>query len=74
DEAIAAHAPLAVRMRPRTIEEILGQDEFLGPGKMLRRMLEANSLSSLVFYGPPGVGKTTLSAALAATLTRSTTM
>ena len=65
DEAIAAHAPLAVRMRPRTIEEILGQDEFLGPGKMLRRMLEANSLSSLVFYGPPGVGKTTLATVVA---------
>ena len=65
DAAIAAHAPLAVRMRPRTIEEILGQDEFLGPGKMLRRMLEANSLSSLVFYGPPGVGKTTLATVVA---------
>ena len=41
--AIAAGAPLAVRMRPRTIDEVLGQDEFLGPGKMLRRMLEDNS-------------------------------
>jgi len=58
--AIAAAAPLAVRMRPATIDEILGQDDFLGPGKMLRRMLEAQRLSSLVFYGPPGCGKTTL--------------
>ena len=65
DAAIAAHAPLAVQMRPLTIEEILGQDDFLGPGKMLRRMLEANSLSSLVFYGPPGVGKTTLATVVA---------
>lgn len=65
DAAIAAVAPLAVRMRPRTIDEILGQDEFLGPGKMLRRMLEAESLSSLVFYGPPGTGKTTLASVIA---------
>jgi len=65
EAAIAAHAPLSVRMRPRTVDEILGQDEFLGSGKMLRRMLEAGSLSSLVFYGPPGSGKTTLAAGLA---------
>lgn len=58
--AIAAHAPLAVRMRPQSIDEILGQDDFLGEGKMLRRILEANKLTSLVFYGPPGSGKTTL--------------
>ena len=65
DAALAAHAPLAVRMRPRTIDEILGQDAFLGPGKMLRRMLEAGSLSSLVFWGPPGSGKTTLAHVIA---------
>ena len=65
DAAIAAHAPLAVRMRPRTIDEILGQDAFLGPGKMLRRMLEADRLSSLVFHGPPGSGKTTLATVIA---------
>jgi len=64
--AIAAGAPLAVRMRPRTIDEVLGQDEFLGPGRMLRRMLEADSLSSLVFFGPPGSGKTTLAHVIAA--------
>jgi len=65
DAAVAANAPLAVRMRPRTVEEVLGQDSFLGPGKMLRRMLEADSLSSLVFYGPPGSGKTTLAHVIA---------
>lgn len=63
--AIDAHAPLAARMRPRTLDEILGQGHFLGPGKMLRRMLEAGSMTSLVFYGPPGVGKTTLASVIA---------
>jgi len=53
-------APLAVRMRPATLEEFIGQQHFLGPGKLLRRMLEADRLSSVIFYGPPGTGKTTL--------------
>src|SRR5256714_10044667 len=53
-------APLAVRMRPRTLDEFAGQQHFLGPGKLLRRMLEADRLSSVIFYGPPGTGKTTL--------------
>jgi len=53
-------APLAVRMRPRTLEEFLGQAHFIGPGKLLRRMLQSDRLSSAVFYGPPGTGKTTL--------------
>src|SRR5205085_1677667 len=63
-------APLAVRMRPRTLEEFAGQHHFLGPGKLLRRMLEADRLSSVIFYGPPGTGKTTL-AQLIATYTKS---
>ncbi|MFQ6048025.1 MAG: AAA family ATPase, partial [Phycisphaerae bacterium] len=53
-------APLPVRMRPTSLEEFVGQDHFLGPGKLLRRMLEADRLSSAIFYGPPGTGKTTL--------------
>jgi putative ATPase len=65
DAAIAAHAPLAVRMRPRSMDDILGQDAFCGEGKLLRRMLEAKSLSSLVFHGPPGCGKTTMALAIA---------
>ncbi|HEV2294033.1 MAG TPA: replication-associated recombination protein A [Tepidisphaeraceae bacterium] len=63
-------APLAVRMRPRSLEEFVGQTHFLGPGKLLRRMLEADRLTSVIFYGPPGTGKTTL-AQLIATYTRS---
>jgi len=65
DAAVAANAPLAVRMRPVTLDEVLGQDDFLGPGRMLRRMIEANRLSSLILYGPPGVGKTTLAHVIA---------
>jgi putative ATPase len=52
--------PLAARMRPRTLDEFVGQEHFLGPGKLLRRMLQSDRLSSLVFYGPPGSGKTAL--------------
>jgi putative ATPase len=58
-------APLAVRMRPRTLDEFVGQQHFLGPGKLLRRMLEADRLSSAIFYGPPGTGKTTLAQVIA---------
>ncbi len=58
-------ALLAVRMRPRTLEEFAGQQHFLGPGKLLRRMLEADRLSSLIFYGPPGTGKTSLAMVIA---------
>ncbi len=66
EATLAANAPLAVRMRPRHVDQVVGQDEFLGKGGMLRRMLEADSLSSLVFHGPPGTGKTTLAHVIAA--------
>jgi len=58
-------APLAVRMRPRNLDEFIGQRHFLGPDKLLTRMLEADRLSSLIFYGPPGVGKTSLATVIA---------
>lgn len=57
--------PLAVRMRPRNLDEFAGQQHFLGPGKLLRRMLEADRLTSVIFHGPPGCGKTTLAEVIA---------
>ena len=57
--------PLAARMRPVSLEEFVGQQHFLGPGKLLRRLLEADRLGSVIFYGPPGTGKTTLARLLA---------
>ncbi|MBL7214892.1 MAG: replication-associated recombination protein A [Phycisphaerae bacterium] len=59
-KSLAAHAPLAVRMRPEILADFAGQAHFAGEGKLLRRMLEAGSVTSLIFYGPPGTGKTTL--------------
>ena len=61
-------APLAARMRPRTLGEFAGQQHFLAPGKLLRRMLEADRLTSVIFYGPPGTGKTTLARLIADTV------
>jgi putative ATPase len=60
DDRVRADAPLAERVRPRTLDEILGQDEAIGPGKPLRRALEADAVRSLILWGPPGTGKTTL--------------
>jgi len=57
--------PLAARMRPRTLDEFIGQEHILGEGKLLRRMLLADRLSSLIFYGPPGTGKTALAHVIA---------
>jgi putative ATPase len=50
--------PLAIRMSPRTLEEYIGQEHLLGPGKLLRRLLESGRIVSVILYGPPGVGKT----------------
>ncbi len=59
-------APLAVRMRPRSLDEFIGQEHILSPGLLLRRAIEADLIQSLVFYGPPGTGKTTLANLIAA--------
>jgi putative ATPase len=57
--------PLAERMRPKTIDQIIGQDHLLGNGKALRQIIEKGKLHSMIFWGPPGVGKTTLARVLA---------
>ncbi|MGQ9778720.1 MAG: replication-associated recombination protein A [Bacillota bacterium] len=59
--------PLAARMRPRTLDEFVGQEEILGPGRLLRRAIETDRLTSMIFYGPPGTGKTTLARIIAST-------
>ena len=62
---LKAAEPLAVRMRPRDLDEFVGQEQFLGEGQLLRRMLEADRITSVIFYGPPGTGKTTLAELIA---------
>lgn len=69
--AFPPDAPLATRMRPRTLDEYVGQSHLLGPGRLLRRAIEADRLASAIFHGPPGVGKTSLAEVIART-TRAT--
>ncbi|HZW06331.1 MAG TPA: AAA family ATPase, partial [Phycisphaerales bacterium] len=69
-QRVKAVEPLAVRMRPRTLDEFAGQQHILGPGKLLRRMIAADKLTSLILYGPPGTGKTTLAEVIARTMDR----
>ena len=59
------HEPLAARMRPRNLDEYIGQDHIVGPGRLLRRAIQADQLTSVIFYGPPGTGKTTLARVIA---------
>ncbi|MBO0748017.1 MAG: replication-associated recombination protein A [Acidimicrobiaceae bacterium] len=65
NERLAAQAPLADRMRPRTLDEVVGQDHLLGSGRPLRALIEADRLSSVILWGPPGTGKTTLARLIA---------
>ena len=67
ESGVDADAPLAARMRPRSLDEYLGQQHILGPGKLLRRAIESDRLSSIIFYGPPGSGKTSLAQIIAST-------
>lgn len=54
------NAPLAFRMAPRTIDEIVGQEEIIGKGKLLRRLIETDKVSFIILFGPPGTGKTVM--------------
>ena len=63
--AVSSSAPLAARMRPRQLDEYVGQSHILGPGQLLRRAIEADRIQSLIFYGPPGTGKTSLAQLIA---------
>ena len=58
-------SPLADRLRPKTIDDMVGQRHLLGPGKALRRIIESGEIPNLIFYGPSGVGKTTLASIIA---------
>lgn len=63
--ALSTHEPLASRMRPRSLDEYIGQNHIVGKGRLLRRAIQADQLTSVIFYGPPGTGKTTLARVIA---------
>ena len=70
EERLRSTAPLAARLRPRSLADVVGQAHLVGPGRPLRRLVEQDRLSSAIFWGPPGTGKTTLALAVAGTTAR----
>ena len=66
EERLARRGPLADRLRPRTLDEVVGQEHLLGPGRPLRALVDADRLSSVILWGPPGTGKTTIARLIAA--------
>jgi putative ATPase len=70
EERLRSTAPLAARLRPRSIDDVVGQEHLVGAGKPLRRLVEADRLTSAIFWGPPGTGKTTLALAVAGSTSR----
>ena len=70
EERLRSQAPLAARLRPRTLDDVVGQEHLVGPGRPLRRLVEQDRLTSAIFWGPPGTGKTTLALAVAGTTSR----
>ena len=65
ENTIKQESPLASRLRPQTLDEVVGQQHIIGKDKLLYRAIQADKLSSIIFYGPPGTGKTTLAKVIA---------
>ena len=70
ENAIAARAPLAARLRPRTLDDVVGQDHLVGANAPLRRLIDADRVSSVLLWGPPGTGKTTIAELIASSTKR----